>query len=153
MSFQFPQQIIMDGHSWRLVYDPGDPTTVLPDMTTPRVLSVVGGWGQLGGKQVFLTETTLLYPSIIADSYVRPAQMVKGLKVHEKEVSPETVPPYEQAMYMREVQERSASPQTFLDAIIKASVMTPTKPADTSWTEMLNQAQAQPQSVAEGSHE
>ena len=150
MSFQFPRQIVMEGYTWRLVYDPSDPTTVLPDVNTPRVLSVVGSWGSLGGKQVYLTETTLLYPSIIADNYMRPAQMVKGLKVHDREVDANAVPPYEQAMYMREVQERSATPQAFLDAIIKASVATPVRPADTSWTDMLSQAQAQ---VAEAPNE
>ena len=143
MSFQFPQTITMEGHSWRLIYDPSNPLTVLPDLNSPRVLSVIGGWGQLGGKRVYLTETTLLYPSVVADNFVRPAQMVKGLKIHAQEVDANAVPPYEQAMYMREVQERSASPQNFLDAIISASVAAPKRPADTSWTEMLSQAQAQ----------
>lgn len=147
MGFQFPQQINMEGHSWRLIYDPGNPSMVLPDTNSPRVLSVLGGWGQLGGRKVYLTETTLLYPSVVADNYVRPAQMVKGLKVHETEVNPETVPPYEQAMYMREVQERSATPQIFLDAIVSASVAAPRKPVDTSWTDLLDQHTAEAPNV------
>ena len=140
--FMFPKSIELGGQTWLLVYDPRNPSTVMPDMRAPEVRNCFGKWVQVpgeGGKtdSCYMVVVDLLYPSVVSNNYVRPAQLVRGFKLSPAQIDPTKTPPTEMVMYMREVRAEEEDPQNFLNAIIGVGVTEQQKQVDTEWADKI----------------
>lgn len=148
MAYKFPEAIQAEGHTWRLTYDPSNPSTVMPDLRTPKVQNVSGQWvevaGQNGPERLYMVVVDLLYPAVTQPNYMKPAQFVRGFRLYPSEMNPERVPPQEMAMYVREVQQAGSSAQEFLNAILGVSLMEKDSGINTNWANEVLQPVSPP---------
>ena len=148
------KEIIIDGVTWRLLYDPNDTTSVLPDVSTRcKVERVSQEKVFLNGAEQYMVIVDLLYPSVSTPSVRRPAQRVRGFRLSKKPIDPMTTPPETMIMYVSEVQSTGDSAQHFLDAVTQAQQISTVTPDDIAWTAELSTPQSMPEKRGEVVHE
>lgn len=146
------KEIVFNGVTWRLLYDPNDPTTMLPDVSSKcQVERVSREEVTLNGVPYFMNIVDLLYPSVSTPTARRPAQRVRGFRLTKTPIDPATTPPETMVMYVSEVQSGSDGAQHFLDAVAHAQQTTTVNSEDIEWTKELTApapTQAAPVEVA-----
>lgn len=156
-SFQFPNSVEFQGHTWRKVYDPMDSSTIMPSLETPKVQGISGKWTTVqssGGQPVrlYVVRIDLLYPAVAGPNVVKPAQLVRGMRLYDIEVKPDYTRPEEMVMYVREVSEDGEDvSQGFLNAIIGVSQSENQSKADPDWAGKLLAPLTEPAKPVEAS--
>lgn len=144
------KEIFFGGVTWRLLYDPNDPSTMLPDVSSKcQVERVSREEVVLNGTNYFMNIVDLLYPSISTPTVRRPAQRVRGFRLTKTPIDPATTPPETMVMYVSEVQSGGDGAQHFLDAVAQAQQTTTVNPEDIAWTAELGAPQSTPVVQAE----
>lgn len=129
-----------DGVTWRLLYDPNDPQTMLPNLSGKcTVEQVRQDTVLINGREQFMTVVDLLYPSVNTTAVRRPAQRVRGFRLSSQRIDPYTVPPETMVMYVCEVQSSANNAQGFLDAIMQAQSAPAVRADDVAWTAQLHE--------------
>lgn len=146
MSFEFPQNIVVQGKVWNLIYDPTS-RTILPSLQSAKLQSVFGQWvyvpNQSGGNdKYYMSVVDLVFPAINSPSCRKPAQYVRGFSLSPGEVDPTIQPPDGMALYARELDPPANIAQDFLNAVIGRSQETQQQAMPkTDWTRILRSEQ------------
>lgn len=152
--FSFPEKFTFEGQVWQKIYDPAIAGSQLPNLDTPKVNGPVGGWLQVpyAGKLVglYIVAVDLFYPAISSAACVKGAQIVRGFRFFTSEVSPDSVPPREFVMYIRDAPREDNTLQGFVNALL--GVTQPRAPEETNvnWAKtILDEASATQQPAKE----
>lgn len=133
------KEIMYNGVRWRLLYDPNDPTTMLPDVSAKcQVERVSREEVMLNGTRYYMNIVDLLYPSISTPTVRRPALRVRGFRLTTSPIDPNTTPPETMIMYGSEVQSGEDGAQQFLDAVARVPHNTTINSEDIEWTKALH---------------
>lgn len=158
-NYHFRERIEFRSHSHRLVYAPGDPSYVMPDIREAQILSLSCNPIQVstpkGQQRLFMTVIELRIPARASNGRVYAPKDIIGFRVYRPEqiginsaTSPETAaqictsvaertPPEEMAMYAREGNQQAGNPaQEIFDAVTGINLVqaSPVK-ADTQWAQ------------------
>lgn len=143
----FSEVIDFDGRSWRLQYDPDDPSALMPDM----------GGGTITGLECskirvpdpensnrYLMEVRITIPAFMRNGKAVAEKQLLGIRVYDAEppapTSFESLNLPECAIYLAEPQyEPTDKAQALIDAVLGQYIKTQEakKPVDSSWTRRL----------------
>lgn len=141
--FRFPERIQGPDGMYRLVYDPENPYTVLPNLADVQSVNVscspVQVQTRVGKQQFFMARVEIHLSGRATPTKVASAQHLRGFRLYTpdqintlggkpQEVA-ERTPPQEMVIYIEESSSQSSDvSQGFLDAILGVSLAEQPKP-------------------------
>ena len=153
--YRFPENIGFRSRPHRLLYDPGNPNTVMPDLSGAQIVSLRCEPVTASSQRLYMTYIELQIPARAAGGRVFAAKHIVGFRAYTpqeaglSESTPqelarkvcqqiaERTPPQEMAMYIREGDPQAGSPaQELLDAIMGESVAQAPQ-ANTQWAQQV----------------
>lgn len=167
--FRFPERVQSSDGTYRLVFDPNNPYTVLPSLSDVQSVNVVCSPVTVqtaGGKQqFFMARVEIHLAGRATPTRVAAAQHLRGFRLYTQEEiqirggNPQQVaertPPQEMAIYIEETAAQSEDvSQAFFDAIIGVSIAEQPRPNSTWASETLGSLMGPtPQQPTEGASE
>lgn len=144
-AFRFPARFMANGKNWRLVYEPGNELTPLPDLAGARVDNLVcdvvpvpGPAGQSGPLHVVRVDLTL--PGGAGGGRVVGQRHLRGIRAFPvRPASIDTVPPAEMAIYLEEPSAQGAVGETegFVMGLLGVALEEQKPDVDTEWAGRL----------------
>lgn len=153
--YRFPENIGFRSRPHRLLYDPGNPNTVMPDLSGAQIVSLSCEPVTASSQRLYMTYIELQIPAraargsrVCRKAHRRlPGVYAAGSRASEStpqelarkvcQQIAERTPPQEMAMYIREGDPQAGSPaQELLDAIMGESVAQAPQ-ANTQWAQQV----------------
>lgn len=155
--FRFPERVQGPDGAYRLVYDPANPNTILPNLSDPQTVRVscspVRVQGRNGLQELYMARVEIHLAGRTRNGRLVGAQHLRGFRLYTSDElrlrglaaqeAAERTPPQEMAIYLEEnaAQTEDIS-QGFLDAIMGVSLAEMPRPNATWAADVLGPAVA-----------